>query len=62
MQILIFVVVAVGVYLLSDAIVRAIDSNRSEPVQNKQLVFFIVFFALILVAFELMKFLAPGAN
>lgn len=62
MQILIFVVVAVGVYLLSDGIVRAIDANRTEPVQNRQLVFFIVFFALILVAFELMKFLAPGAN
>lgn len=62
MQILIFVVVAVGVYLLSDGIVRAIDSNRAEPVQNRQLVFFIVFFALILVVFELMKFLAPGAN
>ena len=61
MDIALFAVTGIIVYLLADWIVKAIDKQRAEPLQNRQLIFFIVFFGLILLAFEALKhFLAAS--
>jgi hypothetical protein len=62
MDIAIFAVTGIVVYLLSDWIVTAIDKRRAEPLQNRHIIFFIVFFGLILFSFEALKyFLASSA-
>jgi len=62
MDIALFSVTGIVVYLLSDYIVKVIDKSRAEPLQNRQIIFFIVFFGLILLSFEALKyFLAASA-
>jgi hypothetical protein len=61
MQVALFAVLAIVVYVVSDGIVTAIDKNRDEPIQNRSLIFFIIFFALILIGFEAMKLVIPAS-
>jgi hypothetical protein len=56
MDIALFAITGIVVYLLSDWIVKTIDKRRAEPLQNRQIIFFIVFFGLILTSFEALKF------
>jgi hypothetical protein len=56
MDIALFAVTGIVVYLLSDWIVKAIDKGRAEPLQNRQIIFFIIFFGLILLSFEMLKY------
>jgi uncharacterized membrane protein YecN with MAPEG domain len=55
MQTVIFIISAVVIYLLTAQILKVIETNRSEPLPNRQIIFFIIFFALILLSFELLK-------
>lgn len=57
MQTALFMITAVVVYAVTAWIVKTIDARRDQPMPNRPIVFFILFFALILVAFELLKFL-----
>jgi surface polysaccharide O-acyltransferase-like enzyme len=62
MEAALFAVTGIGVYLLSDWIVKTIDKQRAESLQNRQIIFFIIFFGLILFSFEVLKyFLAEAA-
>jgi surface polysaccharide O-acyltransferase-like enzyme len=60
MDIALFAVTGIIVYLLSDWIVKMIDKSRTEPLQNRQIIFFIVFFGLILLSFEALKIFLEG--
>jgi hypothetical protein len=62
MDIALFAVTGIVVYLLSDWIVKAIDKNRAEPLQNRQIIFFIVFFGLIVFSFEMLKYFLAGVG
>lgn len=62
MDIALFAVTGIIVYLLSDWIVKAIDKSRAEPLQNRQIIFFIVFFGLILFSFETLKYVLAGTG
>ena len=59
MQLALFFVVAVAVYLLSGRLVGIIYRKYEGQLPNRQIIFFIIFFALILVAFELLKLFVP---
>lgn len=62
MQILLFAVVTIAVYLLSDMAIKTIEKGREQPLPNRQLLFFIIFFGLILLCFEALKyFVLPAA-
>ncbi len=61
MDIALFAVTGIVVYLLSDWIVNAIDKSRAERLQNRQIIFFIVFFGLILFSFETLKYFLAGS-
>ena len=62
MDIALFAVTAIAVYVLSDWIVKTIEKRRVEPLQNRQIIFFIVFFGLILFSFEMLKVFLAGTN
>ena len=62
MDIALFAVTGLIVYLLSDSIVKAIDKRRAEPLPNRQLIFFIVFFGLILLSFEALKYFLAASG
>lgn len=62
MDIALFAVTGIAVYLLADWIVKAIDKSRAEPLQNRQIIFFIVFFGLILFSFEMLKYFLHGSG
>jgi len=57
MQTALFMITAVAVYAVTAWIVKTIEARRDKPMPNRPIIFFIVFFALILVAFELLKYL-----
>jgi len=61
MDIALFAVTGIGVYLVSDWVIKAIDKGRAEPLQNRQIIFFIIFFGLIVLSFEALKYFA-GAS
>lgn len=60
MEILIFTLNAVVVYLLSDWVVRRIEAVRGEVLKQRQVVFFVIFLALALISFRLLKTLFSG--
>lgn len=57
MEILLFTLVAIAIYLVSDWIVRMIETRRSEVLKQRQVIFFAVFLVLALVSFRLLRIL-----
>lgn len=55
MEILIFTLNAIVIYLASDWIVRRLEQARDAPMKQRQLVFFAVFLVLALLSFELLR-------
>jgi hypothetical protein len=62
MDIALFAVTGVVVYVLSDWIVKTIDKSRAEPLQNRQIIFFIIFFGLVLLSFEMLKYFGAASG
>jgi surface polysaccharide O-acyltransferase-like enzyme len=59
MELVLFTLNAVVVYLLSDWILRAIEARHGEPLPKRHIVFFVIFGVLILVSFSLLRNLGP---
>jgi len=57
MEILLFTLVAIVIYLISDRIVRMIETRRGEILKQRQVIFFAVFLALALVSFRVLRIL-----
>ena len=55
MEILIFTLNAIFVYLFSDWIIRTIEEKRGEALKQRQVVFFVVFLVLALVSFQILR-------
>lgn len=55
MEILVFTLNAIVVYLFSDWIVRRLEQTRGTPLKQRQLVFFAIFLVLALLSFELLR-------
>lgn len=60
MEILIFTLNAIVVYLVSDWLVRLIERRRGAPVKQRQVLFFVIFLVLALVSFQLLNILFAG--
>jgi uncharacterized protein YebE (UPF0316 family) len=61
MEILIFTLNAIFVYLFSDWIIRTIEQSRGEALKHRQVVFFVVFLALALVTFQILQKIFAGS-
>ncbi len=59
-EIVVFTLNAIVVYLLADWAIRMIESKRREVLKHRQVAFFAVFLALILISFNLLKALLSG--
>lgn len=62
MEIVLFTLNAIVVYVVSDWIVRAIERRRGAVMEQRQAVFFVVFLVLILVSFQMLRHLRAGAT
>ena len=60
MEILIFTLNAIFVYLFSDWLVRQIEQRRGKALKKRQVVFFAIFLVLALGTFRLLKILFGG--
>jgi hypothetical protein len=54
-EILLFTLVAIVIYLVSDRIIRIIEGKRGGILKNRQVVFFAVFLVLALVSFRVLR-------
>ena len=55
MEILIFTLNAIFIYLFSDWIIRTIEQSRGEALKHRQVVFFVLFLTLALVSFQILQ-------
>lgn len=55
MEILIFTLNAIFIYLFSDWVIRTIEEKRGEALKHRQIVFFVVFLTLALVSFQVLQ-------
>lgn len=60
MEILVFTLNAIFVYVFSDWILRQIERRRGAVLKHRQLVFFAIIGSLALVSFEILKRLFGG--
>lgn len=61
MDIILFTLNAIVVYLLSDQIVRYIERRRGEVLKQRQVVFFGIFLVLALLSFRILRAVLGGA-
>ncbi len=59
-EILVFTLNAIVIYLLADWIIRALENKKGKALKNRQVVFFVVFLALALISFNVLKNLLPA--
>jgi len=55
LQLLLFTITGILVYVIADGAVRFIERRRGRVLENRSVYFFVVFLVLILVAFELLQ-------
>ena len=60
MQVLLFTIVAVGLYFFTDWALRAIEQHRGEPLPNRNLIFFAIIFVTAVVSFEIIQRVLQG--
>lgn len=61
-QILIFTVVAGGLYFLTDWIIRLIEQRRGEPLANRSIIFFVIIMVLAITSFEFIQRVLQGGT
>ncbi len=54
-ELFLFTLNAIVVYLVSDWLVRLIEKRRGEVIKQRQIIFFVIFLALALISFRLLK-------
>ena len=59
-QVLIFTVVAIGLYFGTDWLIRLIEQRRGEPLPNRSLIFFAVIMVLAITSFEVIQRVLQG--
>ena len=55
MEIVYFTVVAIGLYAVSDAVLRWLERRRGAPFENRQVVFFVIILQLAMITFWLLR-------
>lgn len=60
MEILLFTLNAILVYLLADWLLRKVETQRGEALPYRQVVFFGIFLSLALLTFQLLRTLLPA--
>jgi len=61
LQIVLYTVTAILLYVVSDWILSKLEQRRGELFPNRSLVFFAIILVLSLIVFRLIRYLQPGA-
>lgn len=61
MQIVLFTIVAAGLYFFTDWALRVIEQRRGAPLPNRNLVFFVIIFIAAVVSFQIIRRILQGA-
>lgn len=61
MEIVIFTLNAIFVYLFSDWIIRKLEERRGGVLKYRQVVFFVVFLILVMLTFRILKTMFASA-
>lgn len=61
MQVILFTVVAVGLYFFADWMLRLIEHYRGAPLPNRSLVFFAIIFVTAIISFQIIQRILQGA-
>ena len=60
MEMVLFVVVAIALYFISDQVVNLIEKKRGERFQNRTLLFFAIIFTLTMITFNAIEYYKQG--
>ena len=60
MEILLFTLVAIILYLVADSIVKAIEKRKGKLLENRSIIFFVIISVLALTTFNLLQEYGPG--
>ena len=60
-EILLFTLNAIVIYLAADWIIRVIETRKGEVLKQRQIWFFVIFLSLALVTFRLLQTLLQSA-
>ncbi len=60
MQFVYFAIVAIGLYFVSDWILKAFESYRGKRLENRQIAYFLIFAALAVLVFSAIERFAPA--
>lgn len=55
MEIVVFTLNAIVIYLFADWIIRAMERKTGTVLKNRQVIFFVVFFSLALISFNVLR-------
>lgn len=55
MEIVVFTLNAIVVYLAADWIIRAIERRKGETLKHRQVIFFVIFLPLALISFNFLQ-------
>ena len=55
MEIVLFTLNAIVIYLVADWVVRMLEARRGDVLKQRQIVFFVVFLVLALVTFQILR-------
>lgn len=58
MELVVFTVVAAGLYLLADRLLRGLEAALGRPLEHRSLIFFVLLLGLALGGFTLIRTLA----
>lgn len=62
MEVILFTVVAVGLYFTTDWILRAVEQQRGEPLANRNIFFLVIIMVLAITSFEIIQRLLMGGS
>lgn len=60
MEILLFTIVAIVLYLLADRAVDWLERRRGERYEHRSVIFFVIILVLALLSFEAIERMTPG--
>ncbi len=55
MEIVVFTLNAIVIYLFADWIIRAVERKKGEVLKQRQVIFFVVFLSLALISFNVLR-------
>ncbi len=59
MEVILFTIVAAGLYVISDSIVKSIEKHKGELLKNRSIIFFAIIMVLSLITFNAIQIYGP---